>query len=516
MADRPAPDLAEDGPAARHSASGRALKSEERFEEAILAFGKALEFEPHNGALMTEVGLCLLELGRREEAAKVLGAAIQLDPNSALTSFAYGWAAENLGALDSAQSAWDRAIAQDPDRADALAGLAGLAVRRREWQTARELGERAITLDPLLTDATIHLARVDIGLGQLDAAEQRLGELIARPGVKAITRAKAKLFLGDALDAAGRYDAAFAAYADGKADLRSQFAAQFEGTGRPSAPEVVQAMAAEFAETPADSWSLPPRSIGRGPGRGHAFLVGFARSGTTLLEQVIATHPDMLALGERPVMIDAEAQFLSRAGGMIRLAGAMSDLLDAFRDDYWRRAREFGVDPAGKVFVDKHPLSTIRLPLISKVFPEAKIIFALRDPRDVVLSCFRRSFAINGVTYEFDTLERAARMYDAVMSAADVYFARLPLRSHRIRYEDLVADFEGQTRALCDFLGVEWTDQLKDFAATERAINTPSSTQVRRGLYEEGAGQWRNYAGQMAPALPILAPWIEKFGYADD
>jgi hypothetical protein len=231
---------------------------------------------------------------------------------------------------------------------------------------------------------------------------------------------------------------------------------------------------------------------------------------------VIATHPEMIALGERPVMVDAESQFLSRAGGMIRLGGAVSDLLEPLRDAYWRRAREFGVDPAGKVFVDKHPLSTIRLPLIFKMFPEARIIFAIRDPRDVVLSCFRRSFKMNAVAYEFDTLDRAARMYDAVMTAGETYLARLPLKAHRIRYEDLVADFEREGRALCEFLGVDWTDKLKDFATTERAIATPSSTQVRRGLYEEGAGQWRNYAEPMAAVIPILRPWIDRFGYGDE
>jgi hypothetical protein len=223
----------------------------------------------------------------------------------------------------------------------------------------------------------------------------------------------------------------------------------------------------------------------------------------------------MIALGEQPVMMDAEAEFLSRAGGMIRLAGAVSDLLEPLRDAYWRRAREFGVDAAGKVFVDKHPLSTVRLPLIFKVFPDAKIIFTVRDPRDVVLSCFRRSFAINGVTYEFNSLENTARMYEAVMAAGETYLARLPFKLHRMRYEDLVADFDREGRTLCDFLGVEWTDKLRDFASTERAISTPSSTQVRRGLYEEGAGQWRNYAEPMAGVIPLLQPWIEKFGYAD-
>lgn len=497
-----------------HAVIGYGLKDQGQFEEAIVAFGQALERDPDNVSLMTQVGFCLLELGRRQEAAQVLGVAVKLDPHSAEASFGYGWAAENLGALDSAKSAWERAVSLDPNRADALAGLAGLAARRRDWQTAKDLAERATALDPALTDATMHLTRIDIGLGQFGAAESRLKEIIARPQLKPLARANAKIMLGDTLDAAERYGEAFAAYADGKSEFESLYAPQFASTDRPAPPEVVRAMLAEFLETSAQDWAAPARPVGRGPARGHAFLMGFPRSGTTLIEQVIATHPDMEALGERPVMIDAETEFLSRAGGVIRLAGTVSDLLEPFRDAYWRRVREFGINPAGKVFVDKHPLGAMRLPLIHKVFPDAKIIFTLRDPRDVVLSCFRRSFKMSASMNQFNTLEGAARLYDAVMTAGEVYFARLPLDVHRLRYEDLVVDFEGQARALCAFLGVEWTDGLKDFAATERAIATPSSTQVRRGLYEEGVDQWRNYAAAMEAVMPVLRPWVEKFGYA--
>ncbi len=101
------------------------------------------------------------------------------------------------------------------------------------------------------------------------------------------------------------------------------------------------------------------------------------------------------------------------------------------------------------------------------------------------------------------------------MEAGQAYRDKLPLDIHFLRYEDLVADFEGTSRALCDFLGVEWTENLKDFAETarKRAIATPSSTQVGRGLYAEGAGQWRHYDFALKPVLPILQPWIEKFGY---
>jgi hypothetical protein len=171
--------------------------------------------------------------------------------------------------------------------------------------------------------------------------------------------------------------------------------------------------------------------------------------------------------------------------------------------------------PDGKVVVDKMPLYTTKLPVIFKLFPGVKVLFALRDPRDVVFSCFRRPFQINSGMYQFVTLDGAARFYDAVMSLMEVYKQVLPLDVHTIRYESFVSDFEGEARAVCEFLGVDWSESLHDFAAVarERRIRTPSAAQVRAGLYSTGAGQWRRYAKHLEPILPILQPWVERFGY---
>jgi len=499
-----------------HHLLGLELKDAGNFEGAIVELGLGLELAPQDAGLMTTVGLCLLELNRRHEAARIFETAMKLDPMSADALFGYGWAADRLGSLDAAQSAYGRAVALNPNHADALAGLSGLAVRRNEWNTARGLAERARGLDSRQTDALMNLARVDLGEGDLEGARARLEAVIALPFLKPLARANCRILLGDALDGLGRYPEAIAAYTEGKTELGDLHAGEFRDTGRPTPPEVFAAMLAEFEQAPAESWRPASAPRTRGPERGHAFLMGFPRSGTTLLEQVIATHPDMIALGERPVMIDAESEFLTRAGGVTRLAGVLPDMLAPFRDSYWRRVRGFGIDPAGKVFVDKHPLSTMRIPLMYKMFPEAKYIFAVRDPRDVVLSCFRRSFNMNINMYEFNTLLGAARMYDTVMKAGEIYVSRLPIEVCQVRHEDLVADFESSARVMCDFLGVDWTPKLHDFAQTKRSIATPSGQQIVKGLNAEGVGYWRHYAASLEPVMPILAPWIEKFGYAPD
>ena len=158
---------------------------------------------------------------------------------------------------------------------------------------------------------------------------------------------------------------------------------------------------------------------------------------------------------------------------------------------------EAGVAPSTPVFVDKMPLNSVFLPLIAKLFPAAKIILALRDPRDVVLSCFRRRFAMNPGMYEFTTLETTAAYYVAVMRLIAVYRGKLALDCAETRHESLVADFEGEARRLCDFLGLSWATRCARFArrAPEpQNIDTPSSAQVARGLSDAGLAQWRRYA----------------------
>ena len=166
--------------------------------------------------------------------------------------------------------------------------------------------------------------------------------------------------------------------------------------------------------------------------------------------------------------------------------------------------------------MDKLPLphTTRALPLIAKLFPDAKILFALRDPRDVVLSCFRRRFQINAAMYEFLTLEGAARYYDQVMGLAKLYRSLLPLKVVEVRHEDMVADFDGEMAKVLDFIGVGWDDAVRGFAerARERAV-TPSDPQLARGLNADGVGQWRRYGPQIAPVSEWLEPWAQYFGY---
>ena len=245
-------------------------------------------------------------------------------------------------------------------------------------------------------------------------------------------------------------------------------------------------------------------------------LLGFPRSGTTLLEQVLASNPNVVTLEERDPARDAVQAFMPKSRKLRALAEASEETLDEYRSRYWRNVRKHDVEPEGKIFVDKGPIYTVNMPVLTRLFPRAKFLFAIRDPRDVVFSCFRRRFGVNPTSFEFLTLEGTARFYAAVMRLAEIYRDKLPLDVFELHHEALVDDFDGQTRALCSFMGLPWDDAMRRFSDRSKigAISTVSGSQIARGLNREGIGQWRRYAEQLAPVLPILQPWVEKFGYS--
>ena len=213
-------------------------------------------------------------------------------------------------------------------------------------------------------------------------------------------------------------------------------------------------------------------------------------------------------------MLFRSREFLGNSDGLDRLSRSDTTALLVFRERYWRKLRELGVEFDGKVLVDKQPYNTVKLPLIVKLFPEAKILFVTRDPRDVIFSCFRRRFRMNPSNYELLTLEGAARLYDSVMKLADIFRTKLPMTVLELQHEDMVADFRNCVDAVFRFAGLNARDATWNPAerTRTRAIGTPSAAQIARGLSREGIGSWRRYANHIGSVLPILQPWIERFG----
>jgi len=493
-----------------------ARHGEGRFEEAVDLLKRARSLAPKDANVLNSLGICLKALGRPEAALEAYAAALKIDPGLAGAHFNRGALLESLNNVTAARSAYERAARLDSNYVEPLAGLAWLDAQAGDPVSARARAERALVLSKSNLLARMALASADLQEGNLAAATSLLGALARDPAVSQVNRSIVLGLIGDLLDAEGRPAEAFAAYSASNAELKALHAERYRQPGQETPAGHSRRLAGWFRTADPEPWhqSPPVRPRASDP-RVHAFLVGFPRSGTTLLETVLAAHPEVVSLEEKDSLASASAAYLETEEGLERLAQLSSGEATRRREAYWSSVRSFGVEPRGKVFIDKMPLASVALPVVARLFPNARILFARRDPRDVVLSCFRRRFAMNPSMYELLSLEGAADYYDAVMRLSDVYCDLLPLPRHVVCYEDLVDDFEGTARAACGFLGLAWDARLLDFAARARTrgISTPSASQVARGLNREGKGAWRRYSDPMGPVLPILEPWVRAFGY---
>jgi tetratricopeptide (TPR) repeat protein len=493
-----------------------ACYGEGRFDEAARLLRRARALAPKDAHVLNSLGVSLKALGQTEAALQAYESALRLDPQLAAAHFNRAVVLEELSDLQRARTAYERAAAADPNYAEPLAGLAWLDAQAGDAASARARANRALVLSPTNVLARMALASAELHQGDDAAAHARLSALRQDPALTPLNRSIVLGMIGDLEDAQGRTAEAFAAYSSSNAELKALNAAAFEAPGRETALQQVERLSAWFETVDPQPWrEAPPVRPRAADPKVHVFLVGFPRSGTTLLENVLAAHPDVVSLEEKDCLEQVSAPYLASNEGLERLAQITPAEAMRARDAYWSRVRGFGVEPRGKVFIDKMPLASVQLPVVAKLFPSARILFALRDPRDVVLSCFRRRFGMNPAMYQLLTIEGAASFYDAVMRLSELYRGLLPVPRHIVRYESLVEDFEGTARAACAVLGLERHDGRADFAekARNRGISTPSAAQVARGLNREGQGAWRRYAEQMAPVLPILAPWVERFGY---
>ena len=419
-------------------------------------------------------------IGRLAEAEALIRKALSISADLPLAQFALAMLQYEAGRLDEAEALTRTLMARHGDRSDV------------GWLAARIAFDR----------------------GALDEAHLLLVRVLQDEGLDPHQRAETLLLAGLVLVELGRPAEAFAAAVEGKALERSLYADR--ASGREGETAKYARLTSWFSTADRDGWApVPPTASPERGAETHVFLIGFPRSGTTLLEQVLAGHPNIVALEEAPTLAAPYAEFLSTDAGCKRLQNLSATDADIWRARYWAEVAGQGVDVAGGVFVDKAPAGTVYLPLIARLFPAAKILFALRDPRDVVTSCLRNAFQMNAMTYAFTDLAETAACYDACMAMAAVYRAVLPLDLIEVRHEALLDDFDTELARIASFIGFEIDPRMKDVAGTarERIVRTPSAAQVRAGLNRRGFGRWRAFSAELEPVMATLAPWVERFGY---
>jgi Tfp pilus assembly protein PilF len=247
------------------------------------------------------------------------------------------------------------------------------------------------------------------------------------------------------------------------------------------------------------------------------FLVGFPRSGTTLLDSILRSHSKILVLEEKLIISSIRDRFFEKNNKEIKALESLSenDIL-SFQSEYFDKLHEITKkDLHNIIIIDKLPLNLIEVGFIKRIFPQSKFILMLRHPCDTVLSCFMSDFKINEGMASFYNLKDATILYNEVFSLWNQYVEVYDLAYHLVKYEEVVLNFDNTIRKTIDFLNLEWEENLKNFNATALArkkINTPSYNQVIQPLYKESINRWKKY-DEMKKIYPSLEYWINKYNY---
>ncbi len=484
------------GFAAAHVNRAVALTALGRKPDAVAAWRAALALEPDSADSHYQLGKLLSEPEEAEAARDCFARAVRLRPDDPAFRLALGGALSRLADGEGAVAEFRAALAAAPDMQEAWIGLAWAQRSLGHFDEADASLEKLALLAPDRADAYRHLVSNRTGADQADAdALRRLTAAFETTRTPARERAVAGFALGRLLDEAGAFEAAFGRYTAANQLVRESWAPDWDRYDAASFAGLVDRLIETyspgyFAEVAGGLMSEQP-----------VFIVGMPRSGTTLVEQICASHSQVFGAGElHDIGRIARDLGGGRDAGNARRDADQGEALGFARAHLRRLAERSG--GAARV-IDKMPDNILQVGLIASLFPRARIILCRRDPRDVALSCFFQLFSegLMHFSYDLATCGHRCRQVDRL---SDHWAASLPGRVMRLDYESLVADLEGLSRRLIDFLGLEWEPACMAFHLTQRTVTTASQWQVRQPLYAQSVGRWRHYRPFLDPLLAAL------------
>ena len=470
---------------------------------------RAVELRPENPEFATNLGLACQTSGDLAAADRYLKRCLNRHPGFAPAWYALAVTRRRLNDMDGAIACYERLLTIDDGHADGWANLAELRERLNQLESAANAAARAVAISPENIMGQLVAAQVAARRGDHEAARQRLEALLVTGRLSTTNETIVRGRLGDALDRLDRPLEAFEQYTSANSiQAQTMKPADEDGTG----PYSMATVGRIHRALGALAGSAPDAGSTESPGP--VFLLGFPRSGTTLLDRMLCAHPDVESVEEKETLTDAHRDFILPDDGLARLQKLSDSDRAIYGAAYRRRLADSAPSPA-RIVVDKLPLHTVFLPLIANLMPEARIIFAVRDPRDVCLSCFMQRFTLNAAMAHFLDIDTTARYYRAVMDLGLDSLDQLPVRAHMIRYEELVSAPEPQLRRLLKFLDLEWRAEVLHYHSdiAGRHIDTPSYRQVSQPLYRSSIGRWRRYAEPLAPILGMLEPLARRLGY---
>ncbi len=507
-------------PAVLNNLAGLELYSG-NFLEALRAIEKLLAINPRSAQAQCNLAMLLSIVGDMEQAVTALRNALAIEPGLYRARIHLATFLLQTGAVDEAETMARNLLAEESaEKRQAIAVLAKVLERRKKVEEARELLEGLSEEDLLTPDLAISLAVVQDQQGQTREAVETLLRSVEKHEMAATDGIGCHFVLGSFYDKLEEYDLAFEHYEIGNRNRKRAIVEVLEKDEEEDSSDAAYRSVLEFHTRERYGSFVPAGSPSEVP----VFIVGMPRSGTTLSEQILASHPAVFGAGELNLMLKVIADSYGKtpvAPGQLAIGqvdqysserGLMPKDWYQLSDEQVLQLAHQYLDPviakspeSGRI-TDKMPYNYFVLPIIHRLFPNARIIHCRRHPLDTCLSCFFQNFT-SGNQFSFDLEELAAyyRQYVQVMD----YYRELGIPMYETRYEELVSAPEDKIRSLLDYCGLEWDPRCLEFHRNKRTVNTASYQQVRVPLYNTSVGRWQHYRQHLQPLIDSLADILE-------
>ena len=519
-----------------HFNLGSLLKDLGNTKEAIVSYQSGLALKPDVAEVYFYLGNLYYNLGQFSKSANSFRHLLKLKPKTPGAYKYLGNALRHAGEYDSAIAIYHRALQLEPDSADTYSHLGHVLKEQGEISVAKEHYIRALNIDPTCTEGLLGLGVLHSTNGDTHKASSFFHDVLKVDPDNLITRyllayiAKCHadddnfialqlleqkalnsdtpmpddqavimyFALGKCLNDLGKYDFAF---------LKYQKACQAQRrTFEYSAAEMSQL----FKETTRvfDKTIIKRLSAGGNTSRRPIFVLGMPRSGTTLTEQIIASHPDVHGAGELPNMPSISRRKVGACNFPNNILSLENQTISLWANEYLKALDSYA--PDAQYITDKMPYNFWLAGLIHIMFPNAKIIHVKRHPADNCLSCYTTMFGENSQLHTYDLAELGYYYVD-YLGLMEHWKSVLPSGTILdVQYEDIVADQDTQSRRIINFLELEWNDACTNFHKLERSVNTASMVQVRKPIYKSSMGRWRNYEKHLKPLLDALGDLKHK------
>ena len=487
------------------------LKLTGRLNESLVANQKSAQLNPEDAEIHNNLSITFQELSRFDESEASCRQAITLKPDYAEAHYNLGNTLKELGRLDEAETSYRQAITLKPDYADAYLNLCELLEKTNKVDEALLVIKNA-KVKVVEKKADFLFYEVLILFREKDY--EKVEELIKKISKDKLSEEKKSSFMKLKADWHHYKRDYSAAYEEFKSmnehvkdshEYKKQKSENYFNHQRETLFQIKKLQQQKLYKS-----AIKPKWIQP------TFLIGFPRSGTTLLDTILRTHSDIDVAEELPMLkkMNESLGYVSNISMIENIDNKTAEIASSFYLEELKKYIEVGKK---KIVIDKLPLNILQLPLINQIFPNAKFILALRHPLDCVLSCWMQNFKLNHAMANMVDLDRIVDFYCTTMEILKFSQERYSLDIHRIHYEKLVLEFEGNVSKLLTFLNLKWEKGLINYQKTALArdrIYTPSYSQVVKPIYSQASFRWKYYEEHLEPYKSQLAPWIQEYGYS--